>query len=131
MVYRIFRCNWNCKLAFGSTPLPIYISLSWRGQNDNDEIPKSDDLICGVISQTISTTILGSAKIGMEHRVFEAAIGQIYVVESESESDYILPNAWIDLEATGANDSEKSNYSLMVLEDGNQIVYAMLYKQPD
>ena len=84
-----------------------------------------------MISQTISTTILGSAKIGMEHRVFEAAIGQIYVVENESESDYILPNAWIDLEATGANDSEKSNHSLMVLEDGNQIVYAMLYKQPD
>ena len=35
----------------------------YRGkeQTDNDEIPKSDDLICGVISGTVGTTVMGTA----------------------------------------------------------------------
>lgn len=103
----------------------------YRGkeQSDNDEIPKSDNLICGVISGTVGTTVMGTAKIGMDHKDFEAGIGQIYVTQSEPESDYTLPTAWIDFEAKGANEAEKSNYSLMVLEDSEQVVYALLYKQ--
>lgn len=105
----------------------------YRGkeQTDNDEIPKSDDLICGVISGTVGTTVMGTAKIGMDHKDFEAGIGQIYVAQSEPESDYTLPTAWIDFEAKGANEAEKGNYSLMVLEDSEQVVYALLYKQAD
>ena len=105
----------------------------YRGkeQTDNDEIPKSDDLICGVISGTVGTTVMGTAKIGMDHKDFEAGIGQIYVAQSEPESDYTLPTAWIDFEAKGANEAEKGNYSLMVLEDSEQVVYALLYKQSD
>ena len=102
-----------------------------KNRIDNVETPKPDDLICGVISKTIGTTVLDTAKIGMDHRDFEAAIGQIYVVQIEPESDYILPDAWINLEATGVNNPQKSNYSLMVLEDEEQVVYALLYKQPD
>lgn len=103
----------------------------YRGkeQSDNDEIPKSDDLICGVISGTVGTTVMGTAKIGMDHKDFEAGIGQIYITQSEPESDYTLPTAWIDFEAKGANETEKGNYSLMVLEDSEQVVYALLYKQ--
>ena len=105
----------------------------YRGkeQTDNDEIPKSDDLICGVISGTVGTTVMGTAKIGMDHKDFEAGIGQIYVAQSEPESDYTLPTAWIDFEAKGTNEAEKGNYSLMVLEDSEQVVYALLYKQAD
>ena len=51
--------------------------------------------------------------------------------QSEPESDYTLPTAWIDFEAKGANEAEKGNYSLMVLEDSEQVVYALLYKQAD
>lgn len=116
----IYSADSDCPYAF-----------LYRGkeQTDNDETPKSDDLICGVISETIGTTVMRTAKIGMEHKDFEAGIGQLYVAQSEPESDYTLPAAWIDFEDKGANEAEKSNYSLMVLEDGGQVVCALLYKQ--
>lgn len=95
-----------------STDSDCSYSFLYRGKNqsDNNEIPKSDDLICGVISGTVGTTVMGTAKIGMDHKDFEAGIGQIYVTQSEPESDYTLPTAWIDFEAKGANETEKGNY---------------------
>ena len=118
----VYSADSNCPYAF------LYRE---KNQLDNDESPRPDDLICGVTSATVDTTVVGTAKIGMDHKYFASGIGQNYIAQIEPESDYILPAAWINFEAKGANESEKSNYSLMVLEDDGQIVYALLYKQPD
>lgn len=111
----------SCANAPASSPTASIVAKKSVIYEETATIPKA----------TPTHFAISNNDIGMDHKDFEAGIGQIYVAQSEPESDYTLPTAWIDFEAKGANEAEKGNYSLMVLEDSEQVVYALLYKQAD
>ena len=112
----------------GDPQKPYAFLYREEGRADNDDKPKPDDLICGIASKSVGVIVANEAQIGMTHSDFEAGIGQTYDAQILPESDYTVPVALLHFEAKGANESEKSEHSLIVLEDDEQVVYVILSK---
>lgn len=78
-----------------------------------DGTTESGDRICGVVSNQDNAIIFNNAKVGMEHREFEAEIGEIYTAAMDNEAEYDCPSATFSVEATSFLDGKRHEYTLV------------------
>lgn len=72
--------------------------------------------------------IFNNAKVGMEHREFEAEIGKIYTAAMDNEAEYDCPSATFSVEATSFLDGKRHEYTLVILENDGYVCNAAIYE---
>ena len=93
-----------------------------------DGTTESGDRICGVFSNQDNAVIFNNAKVGMEHREFEAEIGKIYTAAMDNEAEYDCPSATFSVEATSFLDGKRHEYTLVILENDGYVCNAAIYE---
>lgn len=93
-----------------------------------DGTTESDDRICGVVSNQDNAIIFNNAKVGMEHREFEAEIGKIYTAAMDNEAEYDCPSATFSVEATSFLYGKRHEYTLVILENDGYVCNAAIYE---